>query len=55
MDIHETGVIYHFDRFNICNAHGNLDPIFRVTVLYVVYLLNEQMDFLQPYIDVPLG
>ena len=34
---------------------GDLDPIFKVIVLYVGYLLNPWMDFLQTYIDVPLG
>ena len=34
---------------------SDLDPIFKVKVLYVGYLLNELMDFLQTYIAVPLG
>ena len=34
---------------------GDLYPIFKVTVLYVGYLLNQWMDFLQTNIDVPLG
>ena len=29
--------------------------IFKVTVLYVGYLLNQCMDFLQTYMAVPLG
>ena len=33
----------------------DLDPIFKVTVLYVGYLLNRWIDFLQTDIDVPLG
>ena len=34
---------------------GDLDPIFKVEVMYVGYLLNYWMEFLQTYIDVPLG
>ena len=34
---------------------GDLDPIFKVIVLYVGYLLNILMDFLQTYVDIPLG
>ena len=34
---------------------GDLDPIFKVRVLYVGYLLNQWVDFLQTYIDIPLG
>ena len=34
---------------------GDFDPNFRVIVLYVGYLLNQWMDFLQTYIDKPLG
>ena len=34
---------------------GDLDLIFNVIVLYVGYRLKQWMDFLQTYIDIPLG
>ena len=37
-----------------CKVLGDLDPMFKVIVFYVGYLLNQWMDFLQTYIDVPL-
>ena len=43
--------IYHYDRFKTCKVLGDLDPIFKVIVLFVGYLLNQWMDFLQTYID----
>ena len=33
---------------------GDLDPIFKVIVMYVGYLLNQCLDFLQNYIDISL-
>ena len=38
-----------------CKVLGDLDPIFKVIVLYVGYLLNQWMDFLQIYIDILVG
>ena len=38
-----------------CKVLGDLDPIFKVIVLYVRYVLNQLMDFLQTYIDILLG
>ena len=32
-----------------------LTQFFKVIILYVGYLLNQWMDFLQTYIDAPLG
>ena len=34
---------------------SDLKPNFKVIVLYVGYLLNQWLDFLQTYRDVPLG
>ena len=36
-------------------SFGDLDPIFKVIVLYVGYLLNQWMDLVITYIDIPLG
>ena len=47
--------MYCCDRFKTCKVLGDLDPIFKVIVLYGGYLLNQWMDFLQTYIDIPLG
>ena len=41
--------------FKTCKVLGGLDPIFKVIVFYVGYLLNQCMDFLQTYIDISLG
>ena len=43
------------DRVKTCKVFGDLDPIFKVIVICVGYLLNQWMDFLQTYIDIPLG
>ena len=34
---------------------NDLDLIFKVIVLFVRYLLNQSMDFLQTYINISLG
>ena len=47
--------LYRCDRVKICKVLGDLDPIFKVIVLNVGYLLNQWMDFLQTYIAIPLG
>ena len=46
MDIHQTEWLYHCDRFKTFSGFGDFDPIFKVIVLYVGYLLNQLMDFL---------
>ena len=38
-----------------CKVVDDLNPIFKVIVLYVGYLLNQWMDYLQTYIDIQLG
>ena len=47
--------LYHFDRFKTWLGFDDLDPIFKALVLYVGYLLNQWVDFLETYIAVPLG
>ena len=47
--------IYCCDRFKTCKVLGGLGPIFKVIVLYVGYLFNPWMEFLEVYIDISLG
>ena len=47
--------LFHCDRFKTWSDFGDLDLIFKVIVLYIGYLLNQWMDFLQTYIAILLG
>ena len=56
LDSHQIQHSYTSRTIQIVDyVFGDLDPIFKVIVLYVGYLLNQWLHFSQTYMDVPLA
>ena len=55
LDSHQSSTGIPSGQLKSLLCFGDLDPIFKVKVMYVGYLLNQWMEFLQTYINVPLG